>query len=273
MTESDASAFQSITLFAGEHAIEAETFSVAFAEPLTHADYRRLEKEEAAIRLLFGSIMPLNSYQFNPKSGIVEVPKDLSGREMLDFDRDGSPRWSAGFQENLVRLTIHKYTRWQDIWPEAEKRLRLLLSCVDSQKRVVAIDFGVVDTLISERARLELLPRIVLNRASAFVSERIYACEDPRWDIQQGWMDDRNDGSLKLTRVDVQASIQNDRSRASVQNILSFRPDKQTITLEDVLAQGDAGSLVNKVYNEFHDENKQLLKKLLHPEILKRLGL
>jgi uncharacterized protein (TIGR04255 family) len=263
-----------IKLVAGEHAIEAETFSLAFAEPLTQADYSRFDDASDTLRQLFPVISPVSSYELHPQAGVLQVPEDRAGRELVEFGRDGKQEWSAGFHGNSIHVTIHKYTNWQEMWPLARQRINALLDCIDQQKQVIAVDFAVVDTFFSHLPELKLLPSVVVNADSVFISPKILECSDPRWDIQQGWMARQVDKNLKLTRVDIQAGIQNNLSRVSVQNVLSFRPEVPKLpTLGSLRSEDDGLCVIDRLIDQFHDENKVILTQILHDRVLKKLRL
>ncbi len=260
-----------INLHAEAHAIEVVNFVVNFSLPIDHADIRRFADKEGDFKELFPAISTPQVYEINLASPMEKMrqPSPVPIKELTYFASDGRPEWVAAFGDNRVSVSSRRYTKWDEIWPSAKKRLDALLSCVDTYKPVHSIDFSVTDTFSAKTEHKALVPSNVFS-ANKYLPQILLESTDPRWDFNQGWFEDAASINQVLVRIEGRGGIQNDRVIASISNSFSQRFGKSQ-AISDI--KGEAEINLDQTFINFHDKNKRLLRDLLVDQLLIRMNL
>lgn len=259
-----------IKLFSGTHAIEDATFGIAFSEPLTAADYQRFNERIEDVKGEFALINEIPGVELSLDGDFPTLNAMSGGKHLAHYAPDGRVLWAGQFSGNSVKVSAKTYTRWAPIWSEAKRKLKLLLDLVDTKKFVVSVDLLVTDSF-SVLAPQRIRPADLFSSESKYFGEQIFKIEDGRWDTQIGWFEPFNDLYDKLVRFDTRAVRRNQEYVVTIVNLLSIRPSGNSEALEQLI-QGDLSRL-EAVIQEFHADNKRLLKRALKENISKRMGL
>lgn len=265
--------YKKIALCAGRHAIESASFSIAFSDQLSRADFARFDEKTPVIMEEFPSIQPMEAITLKVSPDQHAFSREEKGRELSEFGRDGKKLWSGRFFENSVQITCHEYSGWRDVWQSVEKKLPILLNCVDQKKEVISIDFAVVDEFATQISEMDLTPSVVLKNDSKYISPKMLEITDSRWDLQQGWFEPLDDHSSRLTRLDCRSVRRNDQYVTTVQNVLSMRSNGPNRPLSEYLSEKDGENDLARLFREFHDQNKKILRELIVDGLLRRMGL
>jgi uncharacterized protein (TIGR04255 family) len=260
-----------IDLYAGDHAIEVETFAVVFRSQIDSGDEARFEERKGEILDFFGSIDAPNYIELS----FGDTPSNRPVmRQLLEFARDGTPSWSAQFGENAVALACRKYTGWQEVWPQVQERLSVLLSCVDPFKPVRSIEYTVTDNLrekLKKDSESELRARHIF-RDKSLVPSWLLSYDDARWDFQSGRFIDRNEEAETLERIEAKSVISAPEVITTITNTFSYRY-RDPLKLKQLFDGGETLDALNVRYNEFHEKNKDTVRGILVDELLERMGL
>ncbi len=263
-----------INLFAESNAIEVANFCVYLDSPIDHADNRRFDESyENDIKNLYPAISSPDMLhirignQRQDSSSTTPVPV----KQLSHYRSDGRPDWTGSFGENRILVSCHFYDSWESVWPAAKKRLGLLLGCVDQYKNIFSIDYSVTDTFNAKSIDKSLVPSN-LFKDNEFIAKYILESKDSRWDFSQGWFENPTTQDQILMRIEGQGGIENDVVIASIVNLYSQRPGTR-IAVKDLLDSADGSSVIDQVFERFHDQNKDLLRKLLVDGLLNRMGL
>ncbi|MFQ6554097.1 TIGR04255 family protein [Aestuariibius insulae] len=261
--------------FGQRHAIEIVNFIVSFAAPIDASDHARFEDHRGAIQDMFASVEALTGVQiqFNvnsPQPSVSSGQPPTAPKVLTEFARNGAPRWTATFgDQNQIVVSSRAYDGWEAVWPEAKRRLAVLLECIDQYKPVRSIEHSVTDTFSSPTERNALVCKNFFVE-NPHLPTHLLEYGDPRWDISHGWFDDFEGDSQKLVRFDARGFLQNQLTVFSVSNLNALRPDRFQL-LRDYLAN-DAQELESS-FSNFHEANKEFLRKILHHQLLRKMGL
>jgi len=261
-----------IGLFAESNAIEVANFCVYLDSPIDHADIRRFD-ESREIKDLYPAINSPDMLQIrigNQRQG-SSSPPPVPVKQLNHYRPDGKPDWTGSFGENRILVSCHFYDSWESVWLDAKKRLDLLLGCVDQYKNIFSIDYSVTDTFSARRADESLVPSN-LFKDNEFIAKYILKSKDNRWDFSQGWFENPTTQDQVLMRIEGQGGIENDVVIASIVNLYSQRPGTK-VAVKDLLDSVDGNSILDQVFEQFHDQNKRLLRQLLVDGLLDRMGL
>ena len=112
--------------------------------------------DNAEIRLAFGATPPC-------------LPMPPASKDLAYFSSNGEREWAWDFGDNQIAVSCRKYSRWEQVWPEAEKRLNALLVCMDRYKPVSSVDCGVIDTFRTARTDEILTPHNIFKETNIFL--------------------------------------------------------------------------------------------------------
>ena len=258
--------------FGQSHAIEVVNFIVRFAVPIDASDMARFDEKRTEITQNFPLLETLQGFHIQLGSAPGPVPKFVDPKALTEFNRDGSQRWSAVFGENnQIVLQSHSYDGWSNVWPEAKRRLKLLLSCIDPYKPVRAIEHAVTDTFEAE-THTNALTTSKFFVENPYIPAHLLEKDDPRWDVSHGWFaEEGQDKSDVLLRIDARGSRTNNLSIFNISNLHSLRP-RVALPLQLILTE-EEGSLLDQTFESFHKLNKEILCEILSPALLKRMKL
>lgn len=264
--------FEKIALHAGDHAIETAIFAVNLSSPIDQADARRFLENENNLKELYPAINDRAEIRFAFGAQPENLPMPPAPKDLAFFSSDGQREWAGNFGNNRIVVSCHKYTRWEMVWPEAEKRLNALLYCVDRYKSVVSVDYGVIDSFRANKNDGILIPRSIFQK-NDYISPLILNAEDQRWDFSQGWFEEIGSTSQTLVRLEGRSAIHNDFVAASIHNIHSHRFGLG-IPVNDLLKKEETRqAMFKEIIERFHEKNKDLLRKLLVKELLSKMNL
>ena len=267
----------SIRLYAARHAVEEMRFVIVLAAPMDSADMERFVEQQGEVSKLFPAIHHAPSVEV-PVPPIGPIPPHqievVQPAELCLYGEDGKPLWTGQFGGNAIAVSCRAYTKWAEVWPEAEKRLVSLAKLVDSYKPVRAIDYWVTDTFHADKeSGVSLASQ--LFRKTPYVPAQINSYKDPRWDFAQGWFEQVDKLGAVLKRISGRGAIHGQTVVASIDNTLSYRPAPPFIKLGTLLAkkQASSGNKLAQTFNLFHDMNKDLLRQLLDKRLLAKMGI
>jgi len=261
-----------IELYSGQHAIEVEQFAIVFRNPIDSGDAGRFEENIENIKGFFAAVDDPDVFQFSvgPSTPTPPILKQLT-----EFGRDGKPSWSGHFGENAIAVASRRYTGWQEIWPQVQERLAVLLECVDPFKSVGSIEFSVTDNLREglpkDNSKPHLLSRNIFRKGT-WVPDHLLDYEDPRWDFDGGKFIESNSETEELERLEAKGVIQGGYVVATLCNTFSLR-FKKNIKLRDLFDDGKIEGKTLETFERFHDLNKETIKTVLVDPLLERMGL
>ena len=264
--------FEKIALHAGDHAIETAIFAVSLGAPIDQADAQRFQENENKLKEFYPAINDSAEIRFAFGAQPEILPVSPTSKDLAFFSSNGQREWAGNLGNNQIVVSCHKYTRWEMVWPEAEKRLNALLNCVDRYKPVASIDYGVIDSFRANKNDNILVPRIIFQK-NDYISPLILNVEDQRWDFSQGWFEGVGSTSQTLVRLEGRSAIHNDLVVANIHNIHSHRFGAG-ISINNLLEKGEIQQpMFEEIFEKFHQNNKDLLRKLLVKELLSKMNL
>ena len=138
--------------FGQKHAIEVVNFIVSFAAPIDASDHARFDESRKSIEEEFPSVETPAGVQIQlnlnaPKASVSSGQPTTEPKAMTEFARNGAPSWTATFgDQNQIIVSSRAYSGWEKVWPEAKRRLSVLLNCIDPYKPVRSLEHSVTDT-------------------------------------------------------------------------------------------------------------------------------
>lgn len=257
---------EKIRLHSKDHAIEVANFGVVLDIAIDKADMSRFEEQEPSLREHFPSISSPDVLQISLGTGQPEphLPGIVKPKNLAIFDEDGKPRWTAAFRDNHIFVSCHKYNGWEHVWPEAEKRLGALISCLDPYKPIKSLEFSITDTFTANKNDHALTAKNIF-KSNKLMLEKLTQLDDPRWDFSAGWFENIRAEDEILIRLEGRSEIRNMDVVSSISNLHSWRFRKEK-RISDF-------SNISSSFDDMHDRNKELIRLVLRDDIKSRMGL
>ena len=169
-----------IVLFANnKHAIEVANFVVNLSAPIDHADIRRFDERREGLADIFPAIHAPEPFKIVIDAQQIDPP--APSRQLTYFSSNGKPRWVGEFGGNQVAVSCREYTKWEEIWPDADARVGRLMDCVDPYRPVASVDYSVTDTFYTAQERDLVLTAKRIFRGNDCIPEREHPTD--RWHL------------------------------------------------------------------------------------------
>lgn len=181
----------------GSHALLETVFFAQFAPEIESGALDQLgEKLERSLEFL-----PKKTEMKGVKIVIADQQPESASASLVngwEFSRvapDGNVEWVLRF--NAEGLSVHclAYTRWDEVWPQAESLLLAALEAVPSGTGLVGIGLKVIDRFEFVGSALEAYNlEALLRRPNAHVADSVFSAGH-RWHCHIGWFDPLSDAS------------------------------------------------------------------------------
>ena len=260
-----------ILLYAKQHAIESASFIVNFRSPIDQDDEGRFNDRLVELEEFFPSIESPEFFQISFGQPPTGQPDKPVMKVLNEFGRDGKATWSAQFGESTISLSCKRYTRWDEVWSEAYKRISLLMGIVDPHKFIASIDYAAVDKFSALTDTNSLLSKNILKE-NEWVPSYLLEYSDPRWDFSCGRFLDVQSDTLLLERMEAQSAIESNRTIVSISNLFSLRFES-AVRAKDIVVEEGLSEKFASVWQDLHDRNKTAIKSILIDELQNRMGL
>ena len=247
---------------AGSHGIEVANFAINFALPIDHVDMRRFNDKEENIKKIFHLFNDRDSFDKSINSPSGNRPPPKADIVLAYIATNGEREWTGLFGNNKIVVSCHKYTKWEEVWPSAKKRLQALLECLDPCKPVHSMDYYVTDTYI------EKLPHEIQDAPDSFpmkyVSAQSSKNRDPRRrDFIESWFDNYIERDHVLERLAARSGIHENNVITSISNLQSQKFKSEKRAQELISVSSSDSMLMENVFNKFHREYEYLVEKIL----------
>lgn len=265
-----------ITPLHDTHAIESVSFGVEWLQPLPPAVMAALEAAyEGALKNELPSKKPVQqvAFEFNLESGNTIRPAQAVGWTFERFAPDGRVDRSLMLTPTTLAMTLHSYTRWDEVYATAAALMRPLLPLIAMSSGGFTV-FGLqyVDIFRVTTDPAAFHADMLLRRNSPLVPASVFE-RNSLWHAHHGYFTDiaQAPARRKLTVINTDLIDENGSRQV---RILSMHKTIFSAPLSDTeqLYAGDNPPL-QAALHDMHDENTALLRTLLNDDMLERIGL
>jgi len=170
----------------------------------------------------------------------------------------------------MIKVSCHKYKGWEKNWPEAKKRLDMLLGFINPDKPILSVNYSVTNSFKARKSDAVLNPSTLFQSPNIFIAKQILQLADPRWDFDQGWFDAPPAPPETLVRIKGGSRIEGDWVIATIESLHACHLGCSVRTL---LESSGGSSRMDEDFDDFHNRGKKLLGHLLVPDLADRMGL
>lgn len=267
-----------ITPLHDTHAIESVSFGVEWQQPLPPAVMGALESVyEAALKKKLPSKKPVQqfAFEFNLESGGKSIqPAQAVGWTFERFAPDGRIERNLMLTPNTLAVTLHTYTRWEEVYATAADLMHPLLPLIAVSSggfTVFGLQYQDVfritgDDVAQFRADMLLRQNSAMLPASVFQQKSL-------WHAHHGYFTEMPDEPERRKLTVVNTDLIDENGNRQVR-ILSVHKTVFNSPLSDTeqLYAGDNPPL-HAAMHGMHSENKAVLRELLNDDMLARIHL
>jgi uncharacterized protein (TIGR04255 family) len=257
-----------------DHAISAAAFSLNFASALGPAAIEKAKEIEPTVKEFLPGVSVIPGMPANMLLALTQPPKMVS--EGIVFQRvkpDGTPAWLLTAQQNFVSAHCMEYTRWEEVWTRVRDwLLDLYLKVKTDELALYSISLQYVDQFLADnpvddstldelfRPETEYLPRRTFKNQSL-------------WHVNQGWYSTTTKPveGRALNVLNITARGVEDRTVLNIDHLM--RCEVKDPRLELFAGDPKKKLLIDSVMEDFHAQNKGVLRDLLSDQMRKLIHL
>jgi len=256
------------------HSIEQVLFAIQFEIPLNDTLLSKIRN----IALEFkqdGSLPAINDIQgFTINMGQGPIPSQ-NGFMLYKTRTDGIIEKELRVERNIVTFRTTHYSRWKDIWSEAEKYFSALIPLFCSNSKITGIGLNYFDKFVWSGSIQECRSDALFNRNSKYLCPYIFTNED-LWHVHTGAFIRVNNQTKRLININIDSFDENlngDTRRVFVIatvitdqfNQINYDPFAFE---EDQIIEG-----IKLKFTDLHSYGKNVLADIINYNMSKRIAL
>ena len=267
--------------YAGLHSIEEAQVAlhlqhefdqqeIAPARASVEADLKDVLPRSAELR--GGSItVELSSLEASVRPGAV--PSNLAGFQFSRVRGDGKPAEVLQLSGNLLSVTVSEYTGWNKVRDDGIKYIMAALASLSLEGNpVMAISLQFIDRYTFNGNYKDAKAALLFVKSNEYLSARCFSA-GPLWHCHNGWFDvDGADGRV-LNQLNIASGLVDQASTVTIDHQATFHLSTPRQSLEALLNPSGEGLGLHVVLDTLHDKNKSILRDILQPETLAKIGM
>ena len=263
--------------FANQHAIQNALFVLEWKDRLTEKDVRDLKGRIQQRHSAFTVFKPQKMVVLNLTTGAADgtSPESSASENGFVFELPGEPMQPARRTLNVMpeqcQITINDYSRWSKVKADVDEYVQSIMAVAGANSNSLqAIGLQYTDVWIWKANPADLNMSEVFNRNSPLLVQNVFNLKS-YWHSHHGYFEPMKDVALppRLNNINVSRTQQGELDAINV--VTSHRLTLPRLWDLDTPAKKIA--LISAVQDEFHLENKRILRQLLTPGVLKKIKL
>ena len=261
----------------GKNSIESAAFGLTFN--------RIVEQHEVEKLLALESILAIELPVFTRLAGVdvqIETNQVLSQTLQVSgvslqklAESPGKIAWNLQVTGNGMQVTCGEYDRWNTVLPLALKFFRAALNLLELDSLMItSVGCQVIDRFVYDvppnpfdlkdifRTESELVPRSIATAGSL-------------WHCNQGWFSDHSSAisSKTLNQLNLASARINEKLTVTVDHITHIIFETPLASRSMMFPTSGAAAIVDSQFEQIHDANKDVLRRLLTAEKLTAIGM
>lgn len=274
----------------GKHAILEVHFILEMERPWLQEDKAVIERGYA----MWGEVLPRKLeaqqfvVQFGPQlqgEGIESPATPMPPLTYGAVARDGSREWELAFENQVLRVTCGKYSRWEQVWKVARSLFQMAGRILkDRETGIRATELTYQDLFVWEGEQSEYDTRKLLTDEHGTIGSRILG-HGPLWHCHHGWMRTQTEweGEAYLERIHLDGNeglIRQEKKLAVMITTtarLGHGGTKRLFTLQrgfdELRVVGEKREGAWGRFEWLHERNKEIFGKVLKDEMQRTISL
>ena len=256
---------QANLLFPGQFDRQAVVAALGVAQAELRVDLPR----SAEVR---GGSMQIDISNPEAPSPIGTMSSDLVGFQLSNVQSNGQPARVVQLSGSILSVSIMDYQAWLDSRQTVERYMRPVLSSLAlGQNPIIAFGLRFIDRFTFNGVPEEAQAGLLIAENSAHIAPQVFEV-GASWHCNTGWFDFRA-GDRILHNLNIASNIVDFSSAVTIDHQATMHVGTVRQSMDTLFSPpGDATGFMEAL-DMLHDQNKEILKKVLKPEMLAEIGL
>ena len=263
--------------FMNQHAIQNALFVLEWKERLTDKEIREVKGQIQQRHAAFTVFKPQKTVVFNLTTGDTDgtSPESSASESGFIFELPGAimqpARRSLNVMPEQCQIAINDYSRWSKVKADVDAYVQSIMAIAGGDSNSLqAIGLQYTDVWIWKANPADLNMSEVFNKDSPLLVQNVFNLKS-YWHSHHGYFEPMKDAGLppRLNNINVSRTQQGELDAINV--VTSHRLTLPRLWDLDTPAKKIA--LISAVQDEFHQENKRILRRLLTPGVLEKINL
>lgn len=253
-----------------KHAIDVASFIVIFERPFEANIIDSLPGLHERLKNDYPTFNLTKTMEVNFTGSEVNQKVDVtSGGVLQKLQDDGRPIWTLRVEGNAIVVSCAKYERWGDVSSKALDHIKAAIAFVnDDGNAVTSLIHQIVDRFVIAKKDEYNICQVFNTQSPYLTGQALNA--GVLWHVFQGWFEDKQEFGGRLLNVLNLGTAENPANITITTTIdhtahLRFESPKALEELDD--------KFIRKAFDELHESNKSIIKRLLNHDQLQAIGL
>lgn len=262
------------------HAIEETVFVIKFVSPFSQDHFKKISslKDRPEIKETFPrsreTVGPLLNIKFDQnRPPVIETgtKQNTAGIFFERFKPNGLPEKIITAEGDRLTFNCFEYSRWSKVWPEARRFLETAALFISNLK-VATIALNVKDKFLFKGTPEDFEPNYLFKKDSPFLTPNIFQLKE-LWHCNHGYFEKIDDPKVEKKLLVTNTSIETSGSNelhAKINCFFEGRLEPPGISVQELFTEE---KLIDKLMNDLHQINKNVLLDIINAEMAKRINL
>ena len=267
--------------YAGQHSIEEALVALqlqhgfdeqemASARASVEADLKDVLPRSAELR--GGSItVDLSNLEAPVRQG--PVSSNLAGFQFSRVKGDGKPAQVLTLSDNVLSVNVLEYEGWNKVQDDGIKYITAVLASLSlAGNPVMTISLQFKDRYTFNGNYRDAQAALLFVKGNEYLSTRCFNA-GPLWHCHTGWFDVADAGERVLNQLNIGSGMVDQASTVTIDHRATFNLSTPRQSLEALLHPSGGSRCLREVLDVLHDKNKSILRALLQPGMLAKIGM
>ena len=203
----------------------------------------------------------------------VENAAKLKGFELFNVKADGTPSCILRVLENTVTINFFEYNDWYSIFSKCSHWMHDVIgSLTQIPNSIEGYNLRYVDRYTYDGPITEPCAELLFQRNNSYISSQCFEV-GPLWHCYSGWYEDHDENRV-LNQLEVKSKVVEKVSTIIIDHNLYYRLRK-SVHINELVEQtlSNDNTQFRDSFNFLHERNSQILKAMLLPSMIEKIGL
>lgn len=267
--------------YAGQHSIQEVQVALHLQRELPEAHLAAAQTGIAptikdllprAAEMRGGSVtVDMSAQGAQVRSGPVQA--SLAGLQYSRIRGDGTPAQILELANTSLSVKIFEYEEWDQVRKDATQYLTTVAPYLPLEENpVLAASLSFTDRYTFNGNDQDARADLLFRKDTKFITAHSFAA-GPLWHSHSGWFESIPPTGRILNRLNVASSLVDLASTATIEHqaVVQFAAPRQSI--HRLFDHSEESPGIPELLDSLHEKNKEVLKALLLPDMVTKIGL